>query len=86
VAAYWIFPASGKCINEGKVTLACGVINCFLDLLITTLPIPMVMMLKMRLRQRIGVVMLLGLGLVVTIAGIVRYDLLRLMEMIYTNN
>jgi len=46
----------------------------------------MVMMLKMRLRQRISVVVLLGLGLVVTIAGIVRYDLLRLIEVIYTDN
>lgn len=59
-------------MNEGKLTLACGIINCFLDLLITTLPIPMVLMLKMRLRQRIGVVILLSLGFVVTIAGIVR--------------
>jgi hypothetical protein len=86
VAAYWIFPANGKCINEGKLTLACGVINCFLDLLITTLPIPIVMMLKMRLRQRIGVIILLSLGFVVTIAGIIRYDLLRPIEVIDTDN
>lgn len=72
VAAYWIFPATGKCLNEGKLTLACGIINCVLDLGITTLPIPMIMMLKMRRRQRIGVVILLSLGFVVTIAGIVR--------------
>jgi hypothetical protein len=43
-------------------------------------------MLKMRLRQRIGVVILLSLGFVVTIAGIVRYDLLRLIKVIYTDN
>lgn len=60
-------------MNEGKLTLACGVINCFLDLLVTTLPIPMVLMLKMHMRQRIGVIFLLSLGFVVTIAGIVRY-------------
>lgn len=33
-------------MNEGKLTLACGIINFFLDLLITTLPTPMVLMLK----------------------------------------
>jgi len=72
IAAYWIFPASGKCLDEGKVTLAAGIINCVLDLLITSLPIPMVMRLQMRPRQRACVVVLLSLGFVVTVAGIVR--------------
>jgi len=72
IRAYWIFPPTGRCLDEGKVTLAGGAINCVADLLITTLPIPMVMRLKMRLRQRLVVSFLLGLGFIVTIAGIVR--------------
>jgi hypothetical protein len=73
VKAYWIFPASGHCMDEGKVTLAAGIINCVLDLLVTILPLPMIVKLQMRLRQRLGVMFLLSLGFVVTIAGIVRY-------------
>ncbi|TID13449.1 hypothetical protein E6O75_ATG11365 [Venturia nashicola] len=72
VEAYWTFPSIGKCLDEGKLMLSCAIISCFLDLLITILPIPMVMMLKMQLRQRIGVIFLLSLGFVVTIAGVVR--------------
>lgn len=72
VKAYWIYPPSGNCSDEGKTTLGAGVINCVADLLITTLPIPMVMRLKMRSRQRLAVVSLLALGFIVTIAGIVR--------------
>lgn len=72
VDAYWIYPPTGKCLDEGKVTLGAGVINCVADLLITTLPIPIVLRLQMRLRQRLAVTFLLGLGFIVTIAGIVR--------------
>jgi hypothetical protein len=56
----------------GKVTLGAGILNCVLDLLVTTLPIPMVMRLQMRRRQQMGVIFLLSLGFIVTIAGIVR--------------
>lgn len=73
ISAYWTFPASGKCIDEGTVTLAAGGINCFADILITTLPIPMILKLQMPLRQRMGVVVLLSLGFIVTVAGAIRY-------------
>lgn len=63
---------NSKCLDEGKVTLAAGVINCVADLLVTTLPIPIVMKLQMPIRQRIGVIFLLSLGFIVTIAGVVR--------------
>jgi hypothetical protein len=72
ISAYWTFPARGKCIDEGKATLAGGIINCFADLLITALPIPVIMKLNMPLKQRLGVTVLLSLGLIVTIAGIIR--------------
>lgn len=74
VRAYWAIPLvdNAKCLNEGDVTLAGGVVNCVSDLMVTLLPIPIVMKLNMPLRQRIGVIVLLSLGIVVTIAGIVR--------------
>ena len=61
-----------KCMDEGAVTLAAGVINCVSDLMVTLLPIPIIMRLKMPLKQRIGVTALLSVGLLVTIAGIIR--------------
>lgn len=64
VEAYRIHPPTGKCLYEGKVTLAAGVISCFADLLITTLPIPMVLRLQMRLRQRLAVSFLPIAGIV----------------------
>ena len=63
---------SDKCLDEGKVTLAAGIINCFADLLVTALPIPMVMRLQMPIGQRLGVAVLLGLGFIVTLAGVIR--------------
>ncbi|KAK3674979.1 hypothetical protein LTR78_005323 [Recurvomyces mirabilis] len=73
VEAYWVFPpTSGHCLDEGKVVLGSGVINCFSDLLTTVLPIPIVARLQMPRRQRFGVCVLLCLGFIVTIAGIVR--------------
>lgn len=59
-------------MDEGMITLVCGIINCVADLLVTVLPIPVVMKLKMPMRQRVGVVCLLSLGFIVTIAGVVR--------------
>ncbi|KAK5148889.1 hypothetical protein LTR04_000378 [Oleoguttula sp. CCFEE 6159] len=74
VEAYWTFPPikGSKCLDEGTVTLAAGVINCVADLLVTVLPIPIIMQLQMPIRQRIGVIFLLSLGFIVTIAGVVR--------------
>ena len=73
VEAYWIFPpTAGHCLDEGKVLLGSGVINCFSDLLTTVLPIPIVARLQMPRRQRFGVCVLLCLGFIVTIAGITR--------------
>ena len=69
-----MYPPSitARCLDEGKVMLGGGVINCFSDLLTTVLPIPIVMRLQMPLKQRIGVCVLLCLGFTVTIAGVVR--------------
>ncbi|TKA78707.1 hypothetical protein B0A49_02522 [Cryomyces minteri] len=74
IEAYWVFPPikDSKCLDEGTVTLAAGVINCVADLLVTVLPIPIVMQLQMPIRQRIGVIFLLSLGFIVTNAGVVR--------------
>jgi hypothetical protein len=73
VHAYWDYPPHGHCLDDGKVTLAAGIINCFADLLTTALPIPMVLHLHMPMSQRIGVMVLLSLGFIVTIAGVVRW-------------
>jgi hypothetical protein len=72
VSAYWKFPASGKCLDDGKNTLAAGIISSFADLLITALPIPMILRLQMPMSQRIGVMILLSFGFIVTIAGVIR--------------
>ncbi|KAK5111136.1 hypothetical protein LTR62_005335 [Meristemomyces frigidus] len=74
IQAYWVFPpdSGGRCLDEGKVLLGSGIINCFSDLLTTVLPIPIVARLQMPRRQRIGVCILLCLGFIVTIAGIIR--------------
>ncbi|KAK4545556.1 hypothetical protein LTR36_002906 [Oleoguttula mirabilis] len=74
IQAYWVYPPMypSHCLDEGKVMLGGGVINCFSDLLTTVLPIPIIMRLQMPLKQRIGVCVLLCLGLIVTIAGVVR--------------
>jgi hypothetical protein len=40
---YWTFGSpAGSCMDEGKVTLAAGIINLVADLFCTVLPIPMV--------------------------------------------
>jgi hypothetical protein len=74
VDAFWVFPPmqDAHCLNEGKVMLGGGVINCISDLLITVLPIPIVARLQMPVKQRIEICILLCLGFIVTIAGIVR--------------
>lgn len=75
VQVYWQFPptiVNGYCMDEGKVTLAAGILNSVSDLLTTVLPIPIIMRLQMPLRDRIGVCILLCLGFIVTIAGAIR--------------
>ncbi|EMC94699.1 hypothetical protein BAUCODRAFT_557854 [Baudoinia panamericana UAMH 10762] len=74
IEAYWIYPPMPniRCLDEGKVMLGGGIINCFSDLLTTVLPIPIVVRLQMPLRQRVGVCLLLCLGFIVTVAGVVR--------------
>ncbi|KAK3676586.1 hypothetical protein LTR78_003360 [Recurvomyces mirabilis] len=74
VKFYWEFPptTAGTCMNEGKATLAAGIINLFNDFLCAVIPIPLVMNLHMPLKQRVGVCVLFGLGFVVIVAGSVR--------------
>lgn len=74
IRAYWTYPIlpNQKCISEGKLTLGCGVVNTFLDLLTTTIPIPLIINLQLPLRRRLGAIVLVSLGLIVTIAGAVR--------------
>ena len=72
--AYWKFPdvVDGKCLDEGALTLFCGIVSCVADFFCTILPIPVILRLRMPLRQRIGVCVLLSAGILVTIAGVVR--------------
>ncbi|KAF2765627.1 hypothetical protein EJ03DRAFT_377627 [Teratosphaeria nubilosa] len=74
VKYYWEFPptTSGYCLDEGKATLAAGIINISADVLTTLLPVPLVMRLKMPLRQRIGCAVIFGMGFIVIVAAIVR--------------
>ncbi|KAK4554242.1 hypothetical protein LTR86_008770 [Recurvomyces mirabilis] len=74
VKFYWEFPptTAGTCMNEGKATLAAGIINLFNDFLCAVIPIPLVMNLHMPLKQRVGVCVLFGLGFIVIVAGSVR--------------
>jgi hypothetical protein len=44
VSNYWTIGApEGTCMDEGIVTLVCGVINCIADLSTTITPIPLVL-------------------------------------------
>jgi hypothetical protein len=74
IRAYWTYPAlpDQKCLDEGKLTLGCGVVNTFLDFLVTTIPIPLIINLQLPWRRRIGAIVLVSLGLIVTIAGALR--------------
>lgn len=78
----------GSCLDEGVITLICGIINCVADFATTVTPIPLIMgvstlisqsfsladvsQLHMPKRQRFAVAALFGMGLIVTAAGIVR--------------
>ena len=75
-------------MDEGVLTLICGIINCVADFATTVTPIPLIMgvstlmslwrslanmfELHMPKRQRFAVAALFGMGLIVTGAGIVR--------------
>ncbi|KAK5108050.1 hypothetical protein LTR62_008824 [Meristemomyces frigidus] len=74
VKFYWEFPPTvpGTCLDEGKATLAAGIVNLVNDLLCTIIPIPLIMRLHMPLRQRISVCVLFSLGFIVLVAGTVR--------------
>jgi hypothetical protein len=75
VSFYWKYPPTdpnGHCLDEGKATLAAGILNLTADLFTWLIPIPMVMRLKMPLRQRVGVSAVFGLGAIVMVAGVVR--------------
>ncbi|KAB2568988.1 hypothetical protein DBV05_g12335, partial [Lasiodiplodia theobromae] len=74
ISAYWTLspPAGAYCLDEGKTVLGIGIVNCFIDLLVTVLPIPLVRKLQMPLQQRIGIIILLSMGLLVVVAGVVR--------------
>ncbi|EKG21253.1 hypothetical protein MPH_01396 [Macrophomina phaseolina MS6] len=74
ISAYWDISSldGARCFDEGKVVLGIGVVNCFIDLLITALPITIITRLQMPMQQRVGVMILLSLGFVVVVAGAVR--------------
>ncbi|KAJ4989844.1 hypothetical protein SVAN01_04681 [Stagonosporopsis vannaccii] len=73
VSDYWMIGSPvDSCMNEGTVTLVCGIINCVADLATTVTPMPLIMGLHMPRRQRFAVACLFALGIIVTVAGIVR--------------
>lgn len=44
VSDYWkIGSPDGSCMDEGVVTLICGIINCVADFATTVTPIPLIM-------------------------------------------
>ena len=74
VDGFWAFPPSPdqKCLDEGRLTLGCGIVIAFVDLLCTCLPIPVVYRLNMARRKRLEITALLSLGFVVTGAATAR--------------
>lgn len=62
----------GRCLDEGAITLAGGIINTFADILVTIIPIPLIAKLQLPIRRRIGAIILVSLGFIVCIAGAVR--------------
>ncbi|KAF1830954.1 hypothetical protein BDW02DRAFT_76513 [Decorospora gaudefroyi] len=70
---YWTIGAPpDSCMDEGIVTLICGIINCVADFSTTITPIPLVLGLQMPRRQKLAVALLFAMGIIVTVAGIVR--------------
>ncbi|KAF2632747.1 hypothetical protein BU25DRAFT_453933 [Macroventuria anomochaeta] len=73
VSDYWVIGSpADSCMNEGTVTLICGIINCVADFATTVTPIPLILGLHMPRRQRLAVACLFAMGIIVTVAGIVR--------------
>jgi hypothetical protein len=74
IRAFWTFPpiADQECIDEGKLTLTCGLVNTIADVLVVILPIPLIAGLRLPLRRRIGAIILVSLGFVVCITGALR--------------
>ena len=71
IQAFWTFPPipHQKCLDEGWLTLGCGVANNIADIIVVVLPIPLIARLELPLRQRAGAIVLISLGLVVCVAG-----------------
>lgn len=73
ISAFWTFPAiPGQCLDDGKVTLYCGIANTFADSLVVILPIPLIAQLDLPFRRRVGAIILVSLGFAVCVAGAVR--------------
>jgi hypothetical protein len=74
IRAYWAFPRvpGAKCLDEASWSIAAGISSCFMDLLVTALPIPLILQLSMSARKRIVIIVLMNLGLLATIAGAVK--------------
>lgn len=73
--AYWQYPniiTEARCLDEGKVILAAGTINCWADMLCTLVPFPLIIKLRIPQRQRIGICALMSMGFLVTAAGALR--------------
>jgi len=60
------------CLDEGWLTLGCGIANTIADLLIILLPVPLIAKLDLPPRRRFGAIILVSFGLVVCIAGSIR--------------
>ena len=74
IRAMWTWPPvqGARCINEGRWTFVCGIINTIADIFVVVLPIPIIYKLRLPLRKRIGAIVLVSLGFLVCIVGIVR--------------
>lgn len=88
IKAFWTFPMmeGAHCLDEGKITLGAGIVNCAADLWTAILPIPLIARLQMPFRRRVGVMVLLSLGFIVVITGGIRsyfvwYSLIRTYDM-----
>ncbi|KAF2429363.1 hypothetical protein EJ08DRAFT_573853, partial [Tothia fuscella] len=74
IYAFWTvpLPRNSKCLDDGILTLACGIANTIADLLVVLLPIPLIARLDIQPRRRVGAILLVSLGFVVCIAGAIR--------------
>ena len=74
IRAMWTWPPiqGARCINEGRWTFVCGIINTIADIFVVVLPIPIIYKLRLPLRKRIGAIILVSLGFLVCVVGVVR--------------